>query len=131
MDDLIAFLNARLDEDEARAQAAAGEWDDESARYEWEDLPDATFAHARWHDPARVLREVEAKRAILTLHALQVTKREQYAYSSYTGEPIPDEYDGQCEDCGWFDPEQGACLTLRHLASVYGDHPDYREDWQS
>ena len=65
MDDLAAFLTARLDEDEARARAALEEWHDEGTRHEWEDLPDASFAHARSFDPARVLREVEAKRAIL------------------------------------------------------------------
>ena len=61
----IAFLRARLDEDEARAQAALEEWDDEGTRSEWEDLPDASFAHARWHNPARVLREVTFWRRLL------------------------------------------------------------------
>jgi hypothetical protein len=63
--DLVAFLNARLDEDEARALKAREEWDTDHVRYEWEDLPDEVFAHARTHDPGRVLREVEAKRFIL------------------------------------------------------------------
>ena len=68
VNDLIAFLNAQLDKDKGLATAALEEWDDESARYEWEDLPDAAFMHARWHGPARVLREVAAKRAILAEH---------------------------------------------------------------
>jgi hypothetical protein len=33
--------------------------------------PDAVAAHITRHDPARVLREVEAKRAILAAHAVE------------------------------------------------------------
>lgn len=62
MDDLIAFLRSRLDEDDRRARAVAGEdWDD----IEWQDLPESAFAHAKNHDPARVLADVEAKREII------------------------------------------------------------------
>ena len=60
----IAFVTARLDEDERVARAVTpDDWGDgdESSRYEWEDLPDAAFTHAKRHDPARVLpREVAA-----------------------------------------------------------------------
>lgn len=81
MDDLIAFLRARLDETEAAAKAAG---DDEAGRT-WtgsdngypdggtvtdgrgrtvvcdEGAPDTAQAlHIGRHDPARVLREVEA-----------------------------------------------------------------------
>jgi hypothetical protein len=58
MDDLIAFLQARLDEDERSAHA-------------WLPFgnPDAAARdHIARHDPGRVLAEVAAKRAILDLH---------------------------------------------------------------
>ena len=65
MADLVAFLRARIDEDEAAARAAeAAErepWQDD----EWADQHPAELAHYARHDPARVLREVAAKRAIL------------------------------------------------------------------
>ena len=54
--------------------------------------PDA--AHIARHDPARALREAQAKRRL-----------------------VGDE---------WFeDPE-----TMRILAEVYSDHPDYRDEWR-
>ncbi|WP_346266116.1 DUF6221 family protein, partial [Glycomyces rutgersensis] len=88
MTDLIDFLNARLAEDEAVAQAATpGPWNDDggcisNADYqitdygaytkadgepeEWEPQRQrADSAHIARHDPARVLREVTAKRAII------------------------------------------------------------------
>jgi len=67
--DLVAFLNARLDEDEAHARRgeevfAAG-WPD----YQTFDSPELTDA-GRYLDhfgPARVLREVEAKRLVIAM----------------------------------------------------------------
>jgi hypothetical protein len=73
---------------------------------------EAIAAHVAMHDPARVLREVEAKRAIMEQH--------------------PEGEDGWCGDqmaltgCKW---ERWPCPTLRHLAAAYSDHPDYREEW--
>jgi Family of unknown function (DUF6221) len=75
-------------------------WDDETALGMWPE----TGAHvARW-DPARVLAECEAKRAIVQqYHALRAN--EDYYH----------------EDMG-----AGAlALVLRHLAAIYADHPDY------
>lgn len=112
-DDLVAFLRARLDEDEAAAKLAAregGTWtQDDPQRYPGsisslggqvvyaEGAPDENQApHIARHDPARVLREVEAKRAIL---------------DEYLAAP------------GW---PQDVVL----LAAVYSDHPDYRDEWK-
>ena len=66
-DDLIAFLNARLDEDEAAAKAAWGvEWDWRYVTRPFGERPSiAHTVHIARHDPARVLREVAFKRAIL------------------------------------------------------------------
>lgn len=101
MDDLITWLRARLDEDEQDAPAV----DDISERY----------------NPARVLADVAAKRAIFDLHAAypqpQVMAR---------GEIIA------CSMCGSVDdsPVDWPCDTVKLLAAAYADHPDYREEWR-
>jgi hypothetical protein len=96
MDDLIAFVKARLDEDEAGADEVH--------------LPRTCSSVDRdgdfdtsWCDcyyPARVLREVAAKRAILD--------------SRWGG---PDHAD-MWESC------------VLDLATVWSDHPDYRQEWK-
>jgi hypothetical protein len=120
--DLITFLRARLDEDEALALAASpGPWHPDAESYEVLAADDitvcdgfalsgpqlrATTEHiARW-DPARVLAEVAAKRAVV---------------------------DGLAAA----DPHAGyitGTFTARHalwlLAQSYADHPDYREEWK-
>jgi hypothetical protein len=75
-------------------------------------------------------RDIDAKREILALHKLTVTKAEQARFDSYTGAPIPERYEGECEMCGWFDPEQGGCLTVRLLGSPFCDHPGYQPAWK-
>lgn len=81
-------------------------------RLQWE----ADAAHIARHDPARVLREVAAKRRVLARH--------------HAGS------DGSCDGCG-YDQEQGPwierledCPELRDMASVYADRPGYREEWK-
>jgi len=114
--DLIAFMNARLDETEARALAAREDWDDESQRYEWNDLSEAVFAHARCLDPELVLREVEAKRTILTRYSLLLAEQE--------------DQDAGLDGVGGLGVH-GAVTALRPcviaLAAAYSDHPDYPE----
>jgi hypothetical protein len=82
MDDLAAFIAARLDEDEAEARVLGGsEWDAQHFRDgDWairgtgmgpRAIADAwkpeTARHVARHDPARVLREVAAKRAMVAM----------------------------------------------------------------
>src|SRR6266851_9644248 len=76
MIDLVVFLNARLRDDEAAARAAApGPWRGRDAG-SWSEVapakgtgPEAADTeHIARHDPARVLREVAAKRAILEFY---------------------------------------------------------------
>jgi hypothetical protein len=115
-EDLVAFLNARLDEDEARALKAREDWDADHVRYEWEDLPDEVFAHARTHDPERVLREVEAKRAIIAEHG-----RSRRDIS-------------RCRVCTAIAGTgatrfRAPCPTLLALAAVWRAHPDYGHTW--
>ncbi|MCQ4207938.1 DUF6221 family protein [Streptomyces longispororuber] len=67
--------------------------------------------HVTLHDPARALREVEAKRRVLARHTL----------SPATGDPeLP--WDNR-DDCQ-FDGETWPCEDLLDLASPYADHPD-------
>jgi len=127
---LTAFLAARLDEDEAAARAASAPSPWKAAEHEADSwiVTDATSepliydegtpdlleaAHIARHDPARVLREVAAKRAILAEH--------QEAASG-----------GYCELCYYgYGGGSWPCPTVRALASVYSDHPDYREEWKA
>ena len=112
MSDLVSFLTARLDEDEKIASVLAGD------KWGWPQ-PQPGFAdHVARHSPARVLREVEAKRAIVALH-----------------EPLPSSYGepSVCPSC-WPQPWIGThplapCPTMRNLAAVYSDHPDYDPEW--
>jgi hypothetical protein len=165
VDDLIAFLTARLDEDEAAAKAAetgtpwhaaAGQfgprvttgpgeddhWDREISYAVWvcddeaDGCPDdsrAVMAEARHiarHDPARALREVEAKRALLRMH-------EPVPFWGNNPPPLKDRTpenavawycECQCPD----GVIQGAypCDTARLLTAVWSDHPDYRQEWK-
>lgn len=132
-ENLVAFLEAGIAEDEATARAcpAGKTWtqvDPERSPGRIEDeIGDPVVydegapsveeaAHIARHDPARVLREVEAKRKILALHTIR-----------YVGTwPV-------CAHCRPVDPEftddltsePWPCRTLRLLAQVYSDHPDY------
>jgi hypothetical protein len=132
--ELVAFLRARLDEDEQTARAV----EDRSAPWDgrWvADGPDAarTFNghvlfyghsgplkpglvdHVVRHDPARVLAEVEAKRGVLRL----VTKAQEDA-------EFPDHLVRR--------PARVTLLALepvlQHLALAHADHADYREKWR-
>ncbi|OZE35619.1 MULTISPECIES: DUF6221 family protein [unclassified Rhodococcus (in: high G+C Gram-positive bacteria)] len=125
------FIIRRLDEDEAEARKATpGPWalvdrghsltvrggpheeiavcafdqDQFPASSEWiSDEPDVQ--HIARHDPARVLRDVAAKRK--AVECLQ-----QIANG--------------CTEPGWDGIAEEA---LWHLASVYSNHPDYQENW--
>lgn len=86
--DLTAFLKARLDEDERDCFGVHERF-----------CADCTCDY-----PLRILREVEAKRAILDLARTVLTVETRYEI--YVGEKI-----------------------LRHLAAIYSDHPDYDPAW--
>lgn len=130
MSHLVAFLIARLDEDE-RIALDAGEddtarsWTGRSNGYEDsghvfdghgttvvydEGRPNTAEAvHIGRHDPARVLRGVEAKRAIVASLAkdLRLGARTDLTQG------------GQI----------ALWVTCKRLASVYRDHPDYDPAW--
>ncbi|NUS76695.1 MAG: hypothetical protein HOV70_10910 [Streptomyces sp.] len=129
MDDLVQFLRDRLAEDKQSAEQAAAEYgadwrydgdhgyvvarreSDMVATGSQDYLDPFHGDHIARHDPARVLREVEAKRRTVDLLAPIV------ADESYQG---PDYYGGvdACEK------------ALFLLALPYADHPDYQETWR-
>jgi hypothetical protein len=127
--DLVTFVRARLDEDETVARAVGDPervWREDSA---WaadllNPLPSQRrdhpgyvpmitaedLAHIARHDPARVLRDVEAKRRLL----FQFEHR---------GNAVR----------GAIQPSTGGVWDdlLRMLALPYAGHPDYRAEWSS
>jgi len=123
---MTEFLLARIAEDEAAARAVqplgysidmGGRRNDErwyvarlrfsgadgAARAEQDEEASQLFAR---HDPARVLAECEAKRRIV--------------------EGAPRAWDNDLENHHLLPAGQ---VILEHLAAVYADHPDYREEW--
>jgi hypothetical protein len=71
-------------------------------------LPNRHCGYALIFDPARVLREVAAKRALVEDHDDQ--------HECATGRPYDFPYIG--------------CNVLRYMAAVHSGHPDYRPEWQ-
>jgi hypothetical protein len=133
--DLIAFLSARLDEDEATAKAVLDaaklfgsapqrstllghQVFDGSGIVVTHDrtvvLPSDVATHIARHDPARVLRKVAGKRAIIMRYERACTIPEP-CVSFTAGQD--DGYRQACDD------------AIRNLAAVYSDHADYRPEW--
>jgi hypothetical protein len=137
-DDLVAFITARLDEDEAVADAGA-----RRAGMPWRAGPQpgtpgglviddlglvgstgGRYAadHIARHDPARVLREVVAKRALVKRHRPEVA-----GYG-----PLEDDLYCKAESSDedlWY-AKPWPCTDILALAAIYSDHPDYREEWK-
>lgn len=120
MTDLAAFLKARLTEDEQYARAAAA--------------TDRSLGYA----PARALREVAAKRAILGLHIIN-SERSRWG-DSHPDPAMRGQQTGRtiwwcwtCDadrDYGHIGSDQEGCDTLRYLATVYCGHADYDPAWK-
>jgi|SRR6185437_3843489 len=126
MDDLTAFLVARLDEDEAAAKAAreVASSDTELAQQAGPCVSDATYVHIERHGPARVLREVAAGRAILAEHHLTdwMAPGDHVCFRC-----VLDDDELHPADYGWL---PYPCPTVRAVAAIYSDHPDYRPEWK-
>lgn len=127
-DDLVAFLRARLDKDEQTAQATM--WEGSGNRADWSLPASATVdtggdefyagdrtvaAHIARHDPARVLRGVDAKRRAVDEYAYWVDR-------ALNPGPHP-----QPDQGGRFET---AATMAKALAAEWSDHPDYREEWR-
>ncbi|HEY6274914.1 MAG TPA: DUF6221 family protein [Streptosporangiaceae bacterium] len=137
MSDLVAFLRARLDEEEAAARQAhtlfirfeekPGDWTrlmcdpimgPFGGQSPTRDIVTGLYV-GKMSDPARVLREVEAKRAILDL--IPTVIGDEWRLDGEFRIRPRDEGD---------EPFTGT-LILRVLAAVYRDHPDYDPAWAS
>ncbi|WP_225794772.1 DUF6221 family protein [Streptomyces aculeolatus] len=121
MDDLVAFLRARLGEGEAALIRYRDGHDGPCLNYrgqepEGYDEYDSCYLHIEtadatpYRDVAFGLADIDAKRRIADLHQADDEKAEA---------PI-------CTTCLYAPP----CETLRALALPYADHPDYREEWR-
>jgi hypothetical protein len=120
-DDLVAFITARLDEDEAAAKAAAKTSD----ASDWPVLPGTASpylefrTHVARHAPARVLRDVNAKRAILADHKHIKVEFGRVGFGCI-----------RCEDDSEYPMYgDGWCKTVRQFGAVWSDHPDFRPEW--
>lgn len=126
MEELIQWLLVQLDADTDRAQGVVDKYGsvwtaDDTMESVSSDTgadvvaePDTPRAYIALWDPARVLRGIEAKRAILALHTQSIR-------------------DGGCQVCdvpGGRRLRPGACTTVRMLATEYADRPGYREEWR-
>lgn len=124
MDDLVQFLRDRLDEDEQAARRAGdtfrqigetgvivateGDRAEECASANWAGIAE----HIVRHDPARVLREAEAKRRILDSYLPDATSADEQINEEWrAGSALADD-------------------LLRLLALPYADHTDYQDDWR-
>lgn len=128
MVDLARWLGECLDEDERIARGADhGPWKSETlGRHDQAAIKlaaptsliqfdgsraAANGTHVSRHDPARVLREIDAKRMIVAAHERRPMSKSDSADCAH------------CWGAVW------PCPTLRILASVYDDRPGYREEW--
>jgi len=132
--DLIAFLHARLDEDEAAARGAKDSpWYAEDSILAVAHTWPQEAAHVARHGPARALREVEVGRKRLTLYldaketlAAALKKAppddDPAAAHSYVRERI-----NVNQASGRFTALE---TSVRLDAMTYSDHPDYRQEWK-
>jgi hypothetical protein len=135
--DLVAFLRGQFDAEESDALEAIekvgdGHWQQRNVRIVTaadRDQEVADYAiyecihHIIRHDPARVLAEIAAKRALikrgdtLFCDCDQSGRRPPMDPDTNWTVPIPHHY-----DCT-------AYRIAQVLATAYRDHPDYREEW--
>jgi len=102
--DLVAFLRARLDEDERHVDAMDDFWLDTNDEFTGD-------AVRRFTDEKRVLADIDAKRRIL----------EQCEHTLSYRPPVPRGKAGE-----W----ALASATVMLLALPFADHPDYRDEWR-
>lgn len=144
---LIDWLRAQIDEDERLARKAGGiEWraagiDDKyvadarngcAIACYTEVYPECAIgmddddaAHIANWDPARVLAEVQSKRAILDVHPIE-TDLSEYERGLGTGQSFGCR---RCADDDGVIKGEGYCRTLQALAEPYRSRPGFRKEW--
>lgn len=124
-----------IDEDERAAQEAVkygerwavrrydnegtaifGTWDNDDP--ELDGSVDAQTEHIARYGPGRALRHVEVNRSILHLHRSEETM-DKPPY-------LVCRHDQVAQMTGLY-----PCATVRYLAAIWSDHPDYRTDWDT
>lgn len=126
---LVAFLHARLDEDERLAQAASSDagaaWTLSAGTFPALVSPagvrrvtgaESVLPHVGRHDPARVLAEVEAKRRILDVADRLMADAAEQAFEP--GGSV------------WLIYHATANRLRQYVALPYADHPDYDPAWR-
>jgi hypothetical protein len=137
-EELAAFVRARLDEDEATALAAlVGPWHVDRHPTQGLRIMDVAGLVVTWtpgfyergdrdasyiarYDPARALRSIAAKRAVLARHRPRPLGQWPVCANC---RPVDPEYPDDTTSARW------PCPDLRDLASIWSDHPDYRPEW--
>jgi uncharacterized protein DUF6221 len=76
----------------------------------------AEAQHIAHNDPARVLRQVQAHRAIL--EAYEIARSIELSRVSYN----------RAQDDGY---RQAYAGVLRQIATIYSDHESFREEWRA
>ena len=128
-DDPVRWLGEQLDEDERIARSAEGDsvFDGTgivTERNRAQGFPDRTAVlispvatHIARHDPARVLREIDAKRQILrALESAEVSLR-----NTVPGREPHELMTGSTNSLR---------AIVRMLATVYADRPGFRAEWR-
>lgn len=119
---LAEFLSARIAEDEAVARSIDADPYGVFRKHggtllRWVALGlDRTWLNGK----DRVLRECEAKRQIANAHSVVV--------NTYNAGPVC--ISCWTENAGADGPGVYPCGTLRTLAAIYSNHPDYDEGWK-
>jgi hypothetical protein len=122
VEDLAKWLSQQLDEDERIAKEAGGhlgEWrlatpldDAELGDASW--LRPPSLKHVERHDPARALRDVDAKRKLLEQCRASLASEKAGGVDGAWSESFGD----------------GLLEAVKLLALPYADRPGYREDWR-
>ncbi|AZM55722.1 hypothetical protein DMA15_26635 [Streptomyces sp. WAC 01529] len=144
MDDLVQWLGEQLDDDEGIARAATpGPWrvrDDGVVGDEGKHWPVAytdshrareDCLHVAEHDPARVLREIDAKRQALALYTATVEDREALrARMRQVINSDPDEFGKlRQRESELINAEARLRPVVRLLALPYAARPGFRPEW--
>jgi len=137
LSDLAAFIAAQLDEDEAAAKAATDMWPvaalavlDDPERAGWYPLTLAAATHIARHDPARVLREVRFKRALMATHQpVPFWGNNPPPLKDQTPERVKAWY-CQCQCPDGVIEGTYPCDTAKLIVSVWDDHPDHDQGWK-
>lgn len=148
---LIEFLLARIHDDECLARMAFADHNDNGPNWSepWSGAVDLSgdpsselllcndsgvSRHIVNFDPARVLAECEAKRALIA--DLNAERHEVVEDCWYTCAAATEDRDGGdcCNDSRGEDCDCGrddrVARRLGFLAAVYADHPDYLPEWK-